>query len=145
MLDRWRASWRQAPAVTTQPQLEALVDLLLLGMHTDRVLSVAEADSLAAALAELPWESGQALSIHLSASQYAQNPSGSGTFVQPSATTVDIHSPPTGYSRNAPGSLSEIAGFFGGGWGCARGTGISQPGADGIGGQGLTIDKTLSH
>ncbi len=67
MLDRWRAFWQQAPAVTTQPQREALVDLLLLGMHTDRVLSVAEADSLAAALAELPWESGQALSIYLQA------------------------------------------------------------------------------
>ncbi len=54
MLQRWRAFWRRAPGVTTQAQREALVDLLLLGMHTDRVLS----------RAELSWESGQALSIY---------------------------------------------------------------------------------
>jgi len=66
MLERFKKLLRKdlhKPAV--QPQREALVDLLLLGMYTDHVLSVAEGDLLAAKLEDLPWESGQALSIYL--------------------------------------------------------------------------------
>ncbi len=65
MFERFQAFLRKTPPPAEQPQREALVDLLLLGMYTDGVLSVAEADRLQEKLADLPWESGQALSIYL--------------------------------------------------------------------------------
>ncbi|MEN9233681.1 MAG: hypothetical protein Q6J18_00365 [Gloeomargarita sp. DG02_3_bins_56] len=65
MIERWKALFRKEPQPSLQLQREALVDLLLLGMYTDRLLSVAEADLLEAKLLDLPWESGQALSIYL--------------------------------------------------------------------------------
>ena len=66
MLERFKKLLRKdPPQPALQPQREALVDLLLLGMYTDHLLSVAEGDLLAAKLEDLPWESGQALSIYL--------------------------------------------------------------------------------
>ena len=66
MLERFKKLLRKdPPQPALQPQREALVDLLLLGMYTDHLLSVAEGDLLAAKLGDLPWESGQALSIYL--------------------------------------------------------------------------------
>jgi len=66
MLERFKKLLRKKPPQPAlQPQREALVDLLLLGMYTDHLLSVAEGDLLAAKLEDLPWESGQALSIYL--------------------------------------------------------------------------------
>jgi len=66
MLERFKKLLRKdPPQPALQPQREALVDLLLLGMFTDHLLSVAEGDLLAAKLGDLPWESGQALSIYL--------------------------------------------------------------------------------
>ncbi|MEN9216897.1 MAG: hypothetical protein Q6K90_06205 [Gloeomargarita sp. HHBFW_bins_162] len=65
MLQRLKALLKKDPQPSAQPQREALVDLLLLGMYTDNLLSVAEADLLDEKLFDLPWESGQALSIYL--------------------------------------------------------------------------------
>ncbi len=66
MLERFKKLLRKdPPQPALQPQREALVDLLVLGMYTDHLLSVAEGDLLAAKLGDLPWESGQALSIYL--------------------------------------------------------------------------------
>ncbi|WP_071453682.1 hypothetical protein [Gloeomargarita lithophora] len=67
MIERFKAFLQKDPQPAVQPQREALVDLLLLGMYTDNLLSVAEADLLEAKLFDLPWESGQALSIYLQA------------------------------------------------------------------------------
>jgi len=69
MLERFKKLLRKdPPQPALQPQREALVDLLLLGMFTDHLLSVAEGDLLVAKLGDLPWESGQALSIYLQVS-----------------------------------------------------------------------------
>ncbi len=65
MLERFKGFLQKTPQPAAQPQREALVDLLLLGMYTDHLLSVAEADLLEEKLWDLPWESGQALSIYL--------------------------------------------------------------------------------
>lgn len=65
MLERFKGFLQKTPQPVAQPQREALVDLLLLGMYTDHLLSVAEADLLEEKLLDLPWESGQALSIYL--------------------------------------------------------------------------------
>ncbi|AFY93448.1 hypothetical protein [Chamaesiphon minutus] len=50
---------------TNQVQREALVDLCLLGMYSDTLVSLAEQDFLDAQSARLPWESGMSFDLYL--------------------------------------------------------------------------------
>jgi hypothetical protein len=50
---------------TNQVQREALVDLCLLGMYSDTLVSLAEQDFLEAQSARLPWESGTSFDLYL--------------------------------------------------------------------------------
>jgi hypothetical protein len=52
----------------TQPQLEALVDLLVLAMRTDQRFSLLEEETFEKDLSELPWDSGIGLSVFVNAS-----------------------------------------------------------------------------
>ncbi len=52
----------------TQPQLEALVDLLVLAMHVDQRFSLLEEETFERDLSELPWKSGVGLSVFVNAS-----------------------------------------------------------------------------
>lgn len=49
----------------TQPQREAMLDLLALGMYADSFLSLAEDESLATTLEELGWDSGTGRTVYL--------------------------------------------------------------------------------
>lgn len=48
-----------------QGQTEAMVDLLLLGMYSDSLISLAENDFIEQAAQQLPWDSGISLSGYL--------------------------------------------------------------------------------
>jgi hypothetical protein len=50
---------------TNQVQREALVDLCLLGMYSDTLVSLAEQDFLEAQSTRLPWESGMSFDLYL--------------------------------------------------------------------------------
>ncbi|MCS6782677.1 MAG: hypothetical protein RMI89_04205 [Gloeomargarita sp. SKYBB_i_bin120] len=65
MWARLRSILQKEPQPAAQPQREALLDLLLLGMYVDNRLSVAETDVLNAQLLDMPWESGMALSLYV--------------------------------------------------------------------------------
>ena len=54
----------------TQSQREALIDLLLLGMYADNMLSLAENQFLDDEVQELTWDSPTSLSAYLSAAIY---------------------------------------------------------------------------
>jgi hypothetical protein len=55
-------------ALMTQPQLEALVDLLVLAMQADKRFSLVEEETFEQDLSELPWDSGIGLSVFVNAS-----------------------------------------------------------------------------
>jgi hypothetical protein len=50
---------------TNQVQREALVDLCLLGMYSDTLVSLAEQDFLDAQSVRIPWESGMSFDLYL--------------------------------------------------------------------------------
>jgi hypothetical protein len=80
-------------SLMTQPQLEALVDLLVLAMHADKRFSLLEEQTFEQDLSELPWDSGRGLSVFVNAShsraRVASTPEARAEYVKTLCTAFD--------------------------------------------------------
>lgn len=65
MLNSIKQLLSQKQSQWNQPQREALVDLLLMGMYVDKALSMEESDFIDQELDALDWESGISLSSYV--------------------------------------------------------------------------------
>jgi hypothetical protein len=73
----------------TQPQLEALVDLLVLAMHADGRYSITEQDAFEQDLSTLPWDSGIALRSYVQASYTRARSANASQYLNTLCRTFD--------------------------------------------------------